>query len=64
MKLTYIVSLFGQNKGYAVKYSPLPKGVLQSKAQGNYQKGKAPYLTVHPELSYNTELFSFCIHHC
>ena len=42
------VSVLGRDKGYTVKYSPLPDGVPKV-------KGKWLYLTVYPELSPNAD---------
>ena len=30
---TYILSVLGQDKGYTVKYNPLPEGVPEEEAQ-------------------------------
>ena len=32
---TDIVSVLGRDKGYTVKYNPLPEGVPEGKARGN-----------------------------
>ena len=34
-RLYYIVSVLGRDKGYTVKYNPLPSGVPEGEAQGN-----------------------------
>ena len=34
-RYVYIVSVLGQEEGYAVKYTPLPEGVPEGEAQGN-----------------------------
>ena len=31
----YTVSVLGRDKGYTVKYNPLPEGVPEGKARGN-----------------------------
>ena len=31
----YTVSVLGQDKGYTVKYNPLPEGVPEGEARGN-----------------------------
>ena len=33
--LVYLISVLGRDKGYRVKYNPLPEGVLEGKAQEN-----------------------------
>ena len=52
------VSVLGQDKGYTVKYNPLPEGVLRAKPEGT-PEGKGLYLTVYPESSPNTDSISF-----
>ena len=47
---TCLVYVLGRDKGYAVKYSPLPDKV---------SKGEGIYLTIYPELSPNTALYNF-----
>ena len=34
-KTIYFVSVLGPEKGYTIKYNPLPEGVPESNAQGN-----------------------------
>ena len=43
----YIVSVLGRDKGYTVKYNPLPVGVSE---------GEGLYLTVYPKSSSNTDI--------
>ena len=48
------VSVLGWDKGYTVKYTPLPEGVPDGKARGNsWMQGV--YLTVYTESSPNTD---------
>ena len=43
----FVVSIIGQDRGYTVKYNPLPDGV---------PGGESVYLTVYPEPSPNTDI--------
>ena len=52
-----IVSVLGRDKGYTVKYNPLPEGVPEGKAEGT-PEGKGLCLTVYPDLSPNTDIIS------
>ena len=52
------VYVLGQDKGYTVKYNPLPLPFSRAKSEGT-PKGKGLYLTVYPELSPNTDIISF-----
>ena len=62
MKLKYIgsrcrvniVSILGRDKGYTVKYNPLPEEVPKGTI-----KGKGLYLTVYHDSSPNTRIISF-----
>ena len=36
VQTVHTVSILGRDEGYTVKYTPLPEGVPEDKARGNY----------------------------
>ena len=48
------ISVLGQDKGFTVKYNPLPEEVPEGAPEG-----KGLYVTVYPKLSPNLNIISF-----
>ena len=53
-RMLYCIRIRKRDKGYTVKYNPLPEGVPNGTPEG-----KGVYLTVHPKLSPNMDSISF-----
>ena len=53
------ISVLGQEEGYTVKYTPLPRKEFPRAKPKGTREGKGVYLTVYPESSPNTDSISF-----